>query len=79
MTVMKLIQKLIAQMFTKKSIKIWSVFFIFVFLFISQTYASNETLDTTVEYMKIIMDLLSRVWIILANLAGALMTNNILY
>jgi len=66
-------------MFTKKSIKIWSVFFIFVFLFISQTYASNETLDTTVEYMKIIMDLLSRVWIILANLAGALMTNNILY
>lgn len=76
---MKLVKKLIAQMFTKKSIKIWSVFFIFVFLFISQTYASNETLDTTVEYMKIIMDLLSRVWIILANLAGALMTNNILY
>ena len=76
---MKLVKKLIAQMFTKKSIKIWSVFLIFVFLFISQTYASNETLDTTVEYMKIIMDLLSRVWIILANLAGALMTNNILY
>jgi hypothetical protein len=76
---MRLIKTLIAQIFNKRSIKIWSVFLIFVFLFISQTYASNETLDTTVEYMRVIVSLLSRVWIILANLAGALMTNNILY
>jgi len=69
----------IAKIFSKKNIKIWSVFLIFVFLFVSQTYASNELLDKTVDYMRIIMALLSRVWIVLANLAGALMTNNILY
>lgn len=79
MTVMKLIQKLIAQMFTKKSIKIWSVFLIFGLFFVSQTYAANELLDETTKYMQIIMSLLSWVWIVLANLAGALMTNNILY
>jgi len=79
MTVMKLIQKLIAQMFSKKSIKIWSVFLIFGLFFVSQTYAANELLDETTKYMQIIMSLLSWVWIVLANLAGALMTNNILY
>jgi hypothetical protein len=55
------------------------VFLIFGLFFVSQTYAANELLDETTKYMQIIMSLLSWVWIVLANLAGALMTNNILY
>jgi hypothetical protein len=77
------IKKLIAQMFSKKSIKVWSVFLIFGFVFVAQTYAqtwdSETTINTFSYYIHILLSIMSWIWIILANLAGKLMTNDILY
>ncbi len=77
------IKKLIAQMFSKKSMKVWSVFLILGIVFVAQTYAQSSGTETKVDtisyYIHILLSILSWLWIILANLAGKLMTNDILY
>ncbi len=80
------IKKLIAQIFSKKSMKVWSVFLILGIVFVAQTYAQTtqtwetETVVNTLSYyIHILLSILSWLWIILANLAGKLMTNDILY
>ena len=77
------IKKLIAQIFSKKSMKVWSVFLILGIVFVAQTYAQSSGAETKVDtisyYINILLSILSWLWIILANLAGKLMTNDILY
>ncbi|HRX64188.1 MAG TPA: hypothetical protein P5060_03740 [Candidatus Absconditabacterales bacterium] len=81
---MRLIKKLIARISTKRNIKMILVFLVFVGFFVANTFAAGQTGDmsTTDKLAKFfyhIVSFLSWGWVILANLAGKLMTNDILY
>ena len=81
---MRLIKKLIARISTKRNIKMILVFLVFVGFFVANTFAAGQTGDmsTTDKLAKFfyhIVSFLSWWWVILANLAGKLMTNDILY
>lgn len=74
------IKKLIAQMFSKKSIKVWSVFLIFGFVFVAQAYAATDDITSNIAwFFDLILAIASWIWIILATMAGKLMTNDLLY
>ena len=80
---MKIIKNFIAQKMTNKNLK-WVLIFLVIWgLFIWDVYAQTNTkqtsLDFLTKYLHLIMAMLSWGWIILANLAGKLMTNDIVY
>ena len=77
------LRKFIEKISNKKNIKIMLIIFLVVWCFVWQTFAAdNGTQSTTVlmsEVMDYIVKVLSWFWVILANLAWKLMTNDLLY
>lgn len=79
---MNKIQKLIAHITSKKWIRVIIMFLIVWWFFASSVYAADAEISKVSNiayYMQLLLSMLSWVWIILANLAGKLMTNDILY
>lgn len=78
---MKKIKKLIAQISRKQITKLLMVFLIFGFVFVATTYAEDSAskVNTISYYIHLLLSILSWIWIILANLAGKMMTNDVLY
>jgi len=80
---MNIIQKLIAQINKKKSIKILILIFVLLWVFVWKSYANTgdemSTLDSVTWIFSLILSLASWVWIVLASLAGKMMTNDLVY
>ena len=86
---MQIIKKFIAQILVKKNLKWVLIFLVVLWLFVWKSYAkapaaatasSNmSTLDSVSFFLHLLLSLASWWWIILANLAGKLMTNDLVY
>lgn len=80
---MNKVKNFIAQIMTNRNLK-WVLIFLLVWwLFVWKTYAEGNpkmtTLDSVSFFMHLIFSIASWGWIVLANLAGKLMTNDLLY
>ncbi len=77
------IKNFIAQITSKTNLKWVLVFLVLWWLFVGNTYAATNQamswLDTISWVLNLILSLASWVWILLANLAGKLMTNDLVY
>ncbi len=80
---MKIIRNFIAQTVRGRNLKWVLIFLVIWWLFVWDVYAQTNTKQTTLDfftrYLNLIMAMLSWLWIILANLAGKLMTNDLVY
>ena len=82
---MKLIKKMIERIFTKKNIKIFLLVFVVLWFFIWSSFAqTSETAAMTGaqkvgHLLRILISILSWVWVLLATLAWKLMTNDFVY
>ena len=80
---MNKLKKFIAQILKNKNLKWVLVFFVVWWLFVGKTYAQVDNEMTTIDnisfFMHLIFSIASWWWVILANLAGKLMTNDLVY
>ncbi len=82
---MKKITKLIGHILTKNNIKIFLLMFIFFWFFVWKSFAQNmsfECSDTVCKMtngINFLISILSWWWVVLATLAGKLMTNDLVY
>lgn len=76
------LKNLIVQILNKKNIK-YVIIFLAIWFFVGQTYAQTNTEPSTLDWISyllhLILSLASWLWILLANLAGKFMTNDLVY
>jgi len=76
------IKNLIAQITAKRNLKWVLVFLVLWWLFVWRTYAADgdmSIMDSVSWLLNLILSVASWIWILLANLAGKLMTNDVVY
>lgn len=77
------IKKFIAQITVKRNLKWVLIFLVLWWLFVGKTYAAGDgdmsLSDTVAMFLHFFVSVASWGWIILANLAGKLMTNDMVY
>jgi len=83
---MNKIQKLIEHIARKKWVRLIIMFLILWLFFVTNVYAAGQgdlveptIINNLSYYIRLLLSIASWLWIILANLAGKLMTNDILY
>ena len=82
---MSKLKSMIERIFTKKNIKIFLFVFIILWFFLWSSFAASDSsskmsLESELIYLvNIMISILSRLWVLLATLAGKLMTNELVY